>query len=160
MNIGETIRQFRILKKLSHKDVAFQLGITQQAYSKIERDETRITVDRLSQIASVLDMDMYYILFPTKYESYQNLQSAILSGANRRMESIKSLSELNNSPTVLYDQEEDQTIESLQRKTLLRIIESQKKEIDSQKKEMELLKREKIILLETLKHLEAILPEK
>ena len=36
---GEAIRKLRLLKGLSQKGVAVELGITQQAYSKLEKKE-------------------------------------------------------------------------------------------------------------------------
>ena len=62
MQVGETIRVLRNLKKMTHKEVAFHLEITPQAYSKIERDECGITLERLCQIAKVLEADACEIL--------------------------------------------------------------------------------------------------
>jgi transcriptional regulator with XRE-family HTH domain len=52
--IGNNIRIFREIKGISQEDIARQLNISQQAYGKIERDETKIDEDRLAKISTVL----------------------------------------------------------------------------------------------------------
>ena len=42
--------------------MADQLGITSSTYSKIERGETRLDVERLQQIAEALEVDMLDLL--------------------------------------------------------------------------------------------------
>lgn len=42
--------------------VAFQLNISQNAYSKIELGYSRITIDRLGEIANVLNVDPVTLL--------------------------------------------------------------------------------------------------
>jgi len=48
------IRRLRELQQLSQEDMAFELGISQPAYSKIERGKTELGVHRLQRIADVL----------------------------------------------------------------------------------------------------------
>lgn len=38
--------------------MAYELGITKSSYSKIERGETNVSIDRLGQIAKVLETDV------------------------------------------------------------------------------------------------------
>ncbi len=52
------IRKFRQLQDLSQEFMAMQMGITMSAYSKIERGKTELTLFRLSQIATVLQLDV------------------------------------------------------------------------------------------------------
>lgn len=52
------IRKFRQLQDFSQEFMAMKMGITMSAYSKIERGKTELTLFRLSQIASVLQVDM------------------------------------------------------------------------------------------------------
>jgi transcriptional regulator with XRE-family HTH domain len=54
--IAQRIRRLRQNADLSQDNVADELGITKGAYSKIERGITAISVDRLHQIAKVLDV--------------------------------------------------------------------------------------------------------
>ncbi len=54
--IGEKIRKIRELKGLKQENVAQVLGMSLGGYGKIERGESSISVDRLQQIAKVLDL--------------------------------------------------------------------------------------------------------
>jgi transcriptional regulator with XRE-family HTH domain len=54
LNIHVKIRQIRECKNLTRKQVANQLNIETRTYSYIESGKTKITVDRLLEICSVL----------------------------------------------------------------------------------------------------------
>lgn len=56
MNIGEKIRVLRELKKVSPKVMADALDLSQSGYSKIERDEVKVDIDKLVKMADVLGM--------------------------------------------------------------------------------------------------------
>ncbi|MEE1947064.1 helix-turn-helix transcriptional regulator [Pedobacter sp. KR3-3] len=49
------MRRYRDEKRYSQAFVANKLGITQSAYQKIETGDVKITLDRLAQIATVLE---------------------------------------------------------------------------------------------------------
>lgn len=53
--IGEKIRLIREQKGLSQDNLASELGITQPSYARLEKDDARINVPRLIQIAFVLN---------------------------------------------------------------------------------------------------------
>ncbi len=53
MLIGDKIRKIRDLRGMKQEEVAEKLGITPQAYGKVERNETRLDVGRLQQIADI-----------------------------------------------------------------------------------------------------------
>lgn len=57
METGQKIREYRSIKGLSQEYVAQQLGITQRAFSKIERGEVKVSTFMLEKIANVLDLD-------------------------------------------------------------------------------------------------------
>ena len=44
--------------------MAFDLGISQVAYSKLEKNETKLNVDRLYKIAEILDTKVSDLLNP------------------------------------------------------------------------------------------------
>lgn len=54
--VGPIIKKYRKLKGFSGTDMAFRLGISQNAYSKIELSRTRVTIQRLIEISSILDI--------------------------------------------------------------------------------------------------------
>ena len=60
--LGEYIRIERIKKGLSQENMAFMLDISQAAYSKIESEQTTMTLPRLFKIAKILDLDMNVLL--------------------------------------------------------------------------------------------------
>ncbi|MTB44455.1 helix-turn-helix domain-containing protein, partial [Providencia sp. wls1950] len=55
--IGKEIREIRKNKRLSGSNIAKQLGISQQHYSRYECGKCRISVDTLLNILFVLDFD-------------------------------------------------------------------------------------------------------
>lgn len=56
--LGDKIKAIRTIRKLSQEDVAFELGITIAAYSRIENNHSDITLSRIEQIAKVLQMSI------------------------------------------------------------------------------------------------------
>lgn len=62
MNIGQNIRKVRELKNLTQSYIARQLGISVAAYSKIERNKTNVSLQRLQQIADILGTETTAIL--------------------------------------------------------------------------------------------------
>jgi transcriptional regulator with XRE-family HTH domain len=62
ISMGEKIRRQRVIKGFSQESVAFELGISQNAYSKIERNETEVSVKRIYQIAKALNVPVQSLL--------------------------------------------------------------------------------------------------
>jgi transcriptional regulator with XRE-family HTH domain len=54
--IGRKLRLLREFRNYSQEYLAEKLGITQNAYSRIENDQTRITTDRLAKLATILNV--------------------------------------------------------------------------------------------------------
>lgn len=63
--IGELIRETREAKKISQYAVAYSMGISQAAYSKIERGETEAKASHLYLIAGILNVSIYDLLPPS-----------------------------------------------------------------------------------------------
>lgn len=61
-NIIEKIKKIRLQKGYSHEFMALELNISQVAYSKIEKNETKLTVERLFKIAEILEVKIDDIL--------------------------------------------------------------------------------------------------
>jgi transcriptional regulator with XRE-family HTH domain len=68
-NIGEKIRLKRLEKGLSQENMAFDLDISQAAYSKIELGQTDLTVRRIFAIAEILEVSPYIFMPKPKYGS-------------------------------------------------------------------------------------------
>lgn len=62
MSIGSNIKKLRELKNYTQSYMSEQLEMSLSGYSKIERDETEISLRRLQQIAAVLETDYRTIL--------------------------------------------------------------------------------------------------
>lgn len=73
-HIRSQIKKRRVEKKLTQSDVALDLGITPGAYSKIESGPTEISVKKLIEIASILEVDISYFL--QKHNASNKLEDA------------------------------------------------------------------------------------
>ena len=62
MIIGNRLRKLRELRNYTQSYMSIQLEISLSAYSKIERDETEISLKRLQQIAEILNVTVTGIL--------------------------------------------------------------------------------------------------
>ncbi|ACT96108.1 helix-turn-helix domain-containing protein [Dyadobacter fermentans] len=60
--VARNIRKIREYRDYTQEYLAMKLGISQNAYSKIELAYTRITLERLIQIAQILDVDSVDLL--------------------------------------------------------------------------------------------------
>jgi transcriptional regulator with XRE-family HTH domain len=62
--IAANIRHKREQRNYTQEYLAYKLNISQNAYSKIELGYTKITVERLFQIADVLEFDVVDLIKP------------------------------------------------------------------------------------------------
>ena len=53
---GQKLRLLREYRNYSQEYIAEKLGITQNAYSRIENNQTRLTAERLEKLATILDI--------------------------------------------------------------------------------------------------------
>lgn len=60
--VRKNITKIRKEKGLSYENMAHELGISPPAYRKIELGQTHLTVDRLGQIASILQTEVALLL--------------------------------------------------------------------------------------------------
>lgn len=60
--VALNIRKMREYRNYTQEYLAMRLGISQNAYSKIELAYTRITLERLIQIAQILEVDSVDLL--------------------------------------------------------------------------------------------------
>ena len=74
--IAANIRHKREYRNYTQEYLALKLSISQNAYSKIELGYTKITVERLFQIAEVLEFDVAELLQPI------NLKTSLSTGTN------------------------------------------------------------------------------
>ncbi len=72
--IAANIRHKREYRNYTQEYLALKLSISQNAYSKIELGYTKITVERLFQIADILEFDVVELIAPE--ESVKKMQTA------------------------------------------------------------------------------------
>lgn len=58
MKTQDKIRPIRTQQKISQEQMAERLDLTPQAYSKIESGKTKLSLDRIQQIAQILNIDV------------------------------------------------------------------------------------------------------
>ena len=114
-SLCRNIRVIREIKGLSQEYMAMKLHMSQSAYAKIERTETRLTVDRLQSICVILEIDI-----PQLFREAQILNR--LQGTNKTALSLPA----KESPQ--YESKIDRLKDELlllkeERKRLLRILE-------------------------------------
>lgn len=62
LRLGNKIRKIREIKGLKQENVADKIGLSLSSYGKIERGEVKLSVERLSTIASAMELPMSAIL--------------------------------------------------------------------------------------------------
>ena len=82
--LGDRIRKYRQLKDMKQSYISRMLGISVSAYGKIERGETHLTINRLTEISEFLGFSVQEILQPEPphhRSHHPGIQDAI-AGAN------------------------------------------------------------------------------
>jgi len=70
---GERIRRARTAKKLTQEEMALALNISQRAYSKIENDQVKIKIDRLQEIANLLQTDIIDLIGSNQNQNFEHV---------------------------------------------------------------------------------------
>jgi hypothetical protein len=60
--ILQNIRRLRISKEISQEAIANSLNMTQSAYAKLERGQTKLSLERFLQISDFFDVDKSVLL--------------------------------------------------------------------------------------------------
>lgn len=98
MQTYDKIRTLREQKQLTQEDVAERLFMSVSGYSKIERGETRLNMERLEQIANVLDIDILELISKSEgsiiyalNSGYHNFQNTVYHGTEHYQSEIERL---------------------------------------------------------------------
>ena len=99
--IGNKIKNIRELKNLTQEFIAEKLDVSQAAYSRMENGETKITDEKLAQIAEILevkpedikafDSHKYFNSFNNVSDS--NIESIISGMGSEEVQLLKKLYE-------------------------------------------------------------------
>ncbi len=71
-NIGRNFVVFRKLRDKKAMEVAEGLGISEAAYTKYERGESKITVDIIQKVAEILEVDPFVLMSSLPFGSINN----------------------------------------------------------------------------------------
>ena len=61
-NTGQKIKKLRLIKGYKQEYMAYEIGITQTGYSKIETGETKLTLERAFTIANIFGMSLVELI--------------------------------------------------------------------------------------------------
>lgn len=70
--IGRRIRKLRELKNLTQEHLAEELGMSVSGYSRIERDEVKLSSDKLVKISEVLGISLDDLMRFDENQIFQN----------------------------------------------------------------------------------------
>lgn len=132
MEVHETIRKIREINQFTQEEVAERLGISVNGYSKIERGKTKITLDKLEQIAELFKMNVAD-LYSAKEKGFVYFLSEH-HGSNYYQSDNQLLTE--NRELKLAAQYKDEIIEKLtsENKALTEIVSLLKEKIETYKR--------------------------
>lgn len=121
--LRQNIRDMREDKKLTQADMAEKLGLSETGYAKIERGESKIRIERLFQIAQVLDVspaelipfvDDGGITFNNSNDNFSNSSNFTLAIGSSAMENeIRALHQVLDAKNSILDSR-DREIVALQ----------------------------------------------
>lgn len=97
MELHEKIKFFRLSKNLTQAYLADELEIDTGNYSRLERGETKISIERLTKIAQILEVELSFLLGDSDIENQpKNLQDIMteilveIRVINKKMDNLKS----------------------------------------------------------------------
>jgi transcriptional regulator with XRE-family HTH domain len=96
--VSERLKQIRLKKNYSQEYVASKIGLSQKAYSKIENNETRLSVETLLVLSDILETPIA--------EFFTNSQNPILNdfSSARTGDNVIYKHEVNQKMQELYTQ--------------------------------------------------------
>lgn len=142
MEYNQKIRALREIKQWSQEEMAEKLNMSLNGYAKIERGETRLTLDKLEQIAHIFNMDAL--------EFMQNANRGVYFMMNDTVD--------NN--TVYYGVQENPTIEIEKLKLTLQLKENTIAHKEELLKAKEILLKQKQNEIDALKEIVGLLKSK
>jgi transcriptional regulator with XRE-family HTH domain len=93
MELSAKIRKIRELKGISQEHIVARLGMSQAAYSRLEKDDKQLTFDKLESIAEVLEIDPFKILNFDEQMIFNNSNQAGGTANVARIENYYAYSE-------------------------------------------------------------------
>ena len=97
--IGEKIRKIRVIKGYSQEYVSDLLKISQAAYSDIETGKTKMTMQRLKEIAYVFDLEINHLI---NFSEKEVLENTINNNLKKCQDEKKIIIDLFDNERELY----------------------------------------------------------
>ena len=73
MLVGQKIRKLRELRNYTQEYMATQLDLSQKAYCNIETNQTKVSVERLAEIAKILAVDVISLMMFDEQQALKNV---------------------------------------------------------------------------------------
>jgi transcriptional regulator with XRE-family HTH domain len=99
MEIHDKIKFFRLSKNLTQAYLADQLSIDTGNYSRLERGETKISIDRITKIAEILEIELSLLLGDSELENQPKNLHEIMTEILIEIRDINQKLEPNKSRT-------------------------------------------------------------
>lgn len=84
--VVQKIKELRRAKGLSNENIAHELGISLSAYNKLERNETKLTIERLYQVANILGEPIEKLLNITAKNNFEQQNKDSATGYQQQIE--------------------------------------------------------------------------
>ncbi|MDV6248457.1 WO male-killing family protein Wmk [Wolbachia endosymbiont of Zaprionus taronus] len=91
--VGQRIREWRLIKRYTQKDLANKVGLTLKEIHEYEKGYTAISFDKLYQIAEGLSVDIKVLLPETRESTEENRLLSLIDEYGEQESLVKSLSE-------------------------------------------------------------------
>ena len=111
MSVNEKIRLIRESKGLTQEDVAKKLDISVISYGDIERGNTNLKLNRLEQIAKILEISLPELIDTNDKGilniNFKNKQRDVYFGSSTELEKQQLIIELKDKELAMKDREID-----------------------------------------------------
>ncbi|WP_425385347.1 WO male-killing family protein Wmk [Wolbachia endosymbiont (group B) of Schoenobius gigantella] len=91
--IGQRIREWRLIKRYTQKDLTNKVGLTLKEIHEYERGYTAITFDKLYEMAGALSVNIKVLLPETRESKEENRLLSLIDEYREQESLVKSLSE-------------------------------------------------------------------
>jgi transcriptional regulator with XRE-family HTH domain len=115
------IKQIRVSRGMSQADIADKLDITQASYARIEQGQTKLSLDRIAQLATIFDVSQSYFLTEDNGYNAQDLEMGVINEYVKQIVAInKDLREViieqMNKRIASLEQQNQQLLDMLSKK--------------------------------------------
>jgi transcriptional regulator with XRE-family HTH domain len=111
MSVNEKIRLIRESKGLTQEDVAKKLDISVNSYGDIERGNTNLKLNRLEQIAKILEISLPELIDTNDKGilniNFKNKQRDVYFGSSTELEKQQLIIELKDKELAMKDRENE-----------------------------------------------------